>query len=593
MTYLVTARKWRPLVFEAIVGQEHVARTLKNAIATNRLSHAYIFSGPRGVGKTTAARILAKAVNCLHPSGSNPDNSCELCTEITDGRSMNVFEIDGASNRGVDEIRNLREAVRYGPSKGKYKVYIIDEVHMLTKEAFNALLKTLEEPPPYIVFIFATTEIHKVPLTILSRCQRFDFHRIASDEIRAQLRLIADEERIGIDDNALSVIARRSDGSMRDAESIFDQIVSFCGQTIDTAEMIRMLNVVDEEIYFRATDIMKSKDAAAALSLIEEIVSRGYDFREFLAGLLEHLRNLLVVSTTGTARLVETSELYKNRYLEEAGAFSAADLFRLIKIAADTDSAIRWSQSTTGSRFKLEIGLMQMVRLDSSVQIGDVLRQIDELKKKGPPEGNRPSQASIERREPSAPAFAPKRTEAPLRGNVKASQPTLRPDQVVETPAVAASEAGILPARPAFTPPVAASRPIGEPGISPERISIDEALAKWPALVAEVSKKRILVGTMLGETALVGVGADSLRISCPDDFHIDQLVRNRQFICELAQNIYGAKFRLETILANAASRQEVPPDESSPPAKAGPADRGARVHPIVEALIREFGAREI
>src|SRR5512143_548049 len=228
MSFLATARKWRPMVFEDIVGQEHVATTLRNAIATNRLAHAYIFSGPRGVGKTTAARILAKAVNCLHPDNQNPDNTCELCSEITENRSVNVFEIDGASNRGVEEIRNLREAVRYGPPKGKYKIYIIDEVHMLTREAFNALLKTLEEPPSYVIFIFATTEVHKVPLTILSRCQRFDFRRIAVDEIATNLRAISKEEGVAIDEEALMVIAKKADGALRDAQSIFDQIRSFC-----------------------------------------------------------------------------------------------------------------------------------------------------------------------------------------------------------------------------------------------------------------------------------------------------------------------------------------------------------------------------
>src|ERR1043166_334525 len=274
MSYIVTARKWRPMVFEDVVGQSHVTTTLRNAIGTDRLSHSYIFSGPRGVGKTTTARILAKAINCLHPKDQNPDNECELCREITENRSVNVFEIDGASNRGVDEIRNLREAVRYGPANGRYKVYIIDEVHMLTKEAFNALLKTLEEPPSYIIFIFATTEIHKVPLTILSRCQRFDFRRIATEEIMGRLRFIAGQEKITIGEDALFIIAKRSDGSMRDAQSIFDQIVSFCGDTIDTAEMVRMLNVVDEEIYFRTTDAVRSKDAPGALALIEEITMR-------------------------------------------------------------------------------------------------------------------------------------------------------------------------------------------------------------------------------------------------------------------------------------------------------------------------------
>jgi DNA polymerase-3 subunit gamma/tau len=252
------------MVFEDVVGQAHVTTTLRNAIANNRLSHAYIFSGPRGVGKTTTARILAKAINCLHPEkDKNPDNECELCKEITEGRSVNVFEIDGASNRGIDEIRNLREAVRYGPAKGKYKVYIIDEVHMLTKEAFNALLKTLEEPPPYILFIFATTEVHKVPATILSRCQRFDFKRNTIEEITGRLSFIAKEEKIKISEDALLLIAKKADGSMRDGQSIFDQIVAFCGEAIGAKQIREALNIVDQELFFRTTDIIKKKDANA------------------------------------------------------------------------------------------------------------------------------------------------------------------------------------------------------------------------------------------------------------------------------------------------------------------------------------------
>ena len=293
MTYQVTARKWRPQVAEDVVGQSHVTTTLRNAIATNRLSHAYIFSGPRGVGKTTTARILAKAINCLHAQNADPDNTCDICREITEGRSVNVFEIDGASNRGVDEIRNLRESVRYAPAKGKYKVYIIDEVHMLTKEAFNALLKTLEEPPPYTLFIFATTEIHKVPATILSRCQRFDFRRISIQEIIGRLRYIASEEKIIIDDNALLLIAKRADGSMRDAQSIFDQIISYCGEKIVAEQIIQMLNVVDEETFFRTTEIITAKDAKAALLLVDMIVNRGVDMREFLQGIIEDRKSVV------------------------------------------------------------------------------------------------------------------------------------------------------------------------------------------------------------------------------------------------------------------------------------------------------------
>ena len=277
MDYQVTARKWRPMIFDDVVGQGHVTSTLRNAIASNRVAHAYLFSGTRGCGKTTTARILARALNCSAPVNQNPDNTCVICKEIIDGRSMDVIEIDGASNRGVDEIRNLRDSVRYAPTHGKYKIYIIDEVHMLTKEAFNALLKTLEEPPVHVVFVFATTEVHKVPMTILSRCQRFDFRRIAVDEIIKTLSTIAKAEQITIDDESLMIIAKRAEGSLRDSESIFDQVRAFCGNDIKASDLLKAFNVVDLEMYFRVTEFLKTKNAGAAVALVDEIMKNGYD----------------------------------------------------------------------------------------------------------------------------------------------------------------------------------------------------------------------------------------------------------------------------------------------------------------------------
>ncbi len=580
MSYIVTARKWRPMVFEDVVGQAHVTKTLRNAIATNRLSHSYIFSGPRGVGKTTTARILAKAINCLSPKDFNPDNKCELCTEITENRSVNVFEIDGASNRGVEEIRNLREAVRYAPVKGAYKVYIIDEVHMLTKEAFNALLKTLEEPPPHIVFIFATTEIHKVPLTILSRCQRFEFRRIAIEEITARLSLIAKAEKIKIDEDALMIIAKKGDGSLRDSQSIFDQIISFCGTTISGKQIIEVLNLVDEEMYFRLTDIIRSKDSKAGLALVEEVVNRGYDIKEFLSGLTEHLRNMLVVLTTGSASLIEVSEAYKKRYVETSSAFSELDILRLIKIVTEMEASLRWSQQP---RFKLEIGLLQMIKMDSSIQIDTLLGQLDELKKKvnGKSFELAPAKPSI---------TLEHTTEAPIRGNVKASQPTLKPEQFVDgSPYQIASSmpAASSSKRTTVAESIAARQ---APAIS---LSTDEVIQKWPSMVEGALKERIALGTMLSEAKVSAVG-DRIQVGCPDDFHLDTLTRNREFLTQLAQKVYGSKLRLETILSNEpATLNHVTTETQKMVAEPKQKMSSTDQHPVIQALIREFGAKEI
>lgn len=352
MQYQVTARKWRPMIFDDVVGQAHVTNTLRNAIATNRVAHAYVFSGTRGCGKTTTARILARALNCTSPINQNPDNSCDICKEIIEGRGMDVIEIDGASNRGVEEIRNLRDSVRYTPTHGKYKIYIIDEVHMLTKEAFNALLKTLEEPPENVVFIFATTEVHKVPMTILSRCQRFDFRRIAVDEIIKTLATIAAAENVTIEDDALMIIAKRADGSLRDAQSIFDQVRSFCGTTIKTTELLKGFNVVDQEIYFKVSELLKTQDSRSAIQLVDMILRSGYDVREFVSGLAEHLRNLLVARLTGSTQLIEGSEHDKKRYETEAIHFSEQDLIRYIKQTNELDQVLRWAAQP---RYILEV----------------------------------------------------------------------------------------------------------------------------------------------------------------------------------------------------------------------------------------------
>src|SRR5512136_1075662 len=266
-SYLVLARKWRPQLFEEVVGQRHITQTLQNAISQKRVAHAFLFTGARGVGKTSSARILAKALNCEKGPGTNPCNQCATCQEVTHGTSMDVIEIDGASNRGIDEIRELKENVRYTPAKSRYKIYIIDEVHMLTTEAFNALLKTLEEPPPHVIFVFATTEPHKIPLTILSRCQRYDFKRIPLASILEQLRTIATQEGMEISDQSLHLIAREAEGSMRDAQSLLDQVLSYAGQKVSDKEVIEVLGVIDRKILHDSIAALADGDQARLLQI--------------------------------------------------------------------------------------------------------------------------------------------------------------------------------------------------------------------------------------------------------------------------------------------------------------------------------------
>ncbi len=282
MSYLPFARKWRPQDFDEVIGQEHITTTLKNAIALKRVHHAYLFTGPRGIGKTSTARILSKALNCDKGPLAKPCNKCASCQEITNGSSMDVIEIDGASNRGIDEIRNLREAVKFAPSKGPYKIYIIDEVHMLTVEAFNALLKTLEEPPRHVKFIFATTEPHKLPATILSRCQRFDFRRIPIKDIVAKLQEIAREEKLDVEKDVFLYIAKASDGSMRDAESVLDQISSFFKGKIQLKGVIDTLGMIEQETLFQCADLIISRDTKSTIHLIDQILNSGKDTRQFL-----------------------------------------------------------------------------------------------------------------------------------------------------------------------------------------------------------------------------------------------------------------------------------------------------------------------
>jgi len=374
MGYLVTARKWRPQTFEKVVGQGHITNTLKNAIKNNRIAHAYLFTGPRGVGKTTTARILARTLNCQNPVDAEPCNKCEICMDIQNAQLMDIIEIDGASNRGIDEVRTLRESVKYAPTRGKYKIYIIDEVHMLTKESFNAFLKTLEEPPEHTIFIFATTDVHKVPLTIISRCQRFDFRRIQMDIIKDTLAEIAKKEKIKIDDKTLTIISKKADGALRDAESYFDQVISFCGEKIDPETVAQMLNLIDDEIYFDITDAILSKNFKAVFEVTNKIYENGWDFINFMEGLVEHFRNIMTVILTEKTSLTETADVYRDRYLDYMDKFSEGDILRALNYLNRVQQELRFSQN---QKLKIEITLSQLIGLERSSTLSELISEIN------------------------------------------------------------------------------------------------------------------------------------------------------------------------------------------------------------------------
>ncbi|MEM7787109.1 MAG: DNA polymerase III subunit gamma/tau [Bacteroidota bacterium] len=409
--YTVTARKYRPQTFGDLVAQEHVAETLRNAITSERLAHAYLFSGPRGVGKTTAARILAKAVNCQTPlserEGAEPCRTCDSCRAFEEGRSLNIIEIDAASNNRVEDIRELRDTVRVPPQGAKKKVYILDEVHMLSASAFNALLKTLEEPPPYALFIFATTEPHKVLPTILSRTQRFDFRRIAVPEIVGRLRAICVEEGVSADDESLVLLARKADGALRDALSLFDQALSLCGDTIAIGPLREALGVVGADLFFETTEKARLGDRAGILDLVDRVVRSGHDLNEFVLGLADHVRNLLVARTMRAGDLIEGTEATRERYLAAAGATPEADLLHLLMLADGAASDLRESRQP---RLTLELALLKMASLAPSADLDRLIARLDGLEQTAK-EGRLP--AAAQSPAPSAPASPAPAASAP------------------------------------------------------------------------------------------------------------------------------------------------------------------------------------
>lgn len=366
--YIVSARKYRPDTFASVVGQAHVTNTLKSAILLDQLAHAFLFSGPRGVGKTTCARILAKAINCTNLQASGePCNQCASCQTYNQGKSINIHELDAASNNSVDDIRNLIEQTRYVPPNGKKSVYIIDEVHMLSQAAFNAFLKTLEEPPAHVLFILATTEKHKILPTILSRCQKHDFRRIRVDDIAQHLGYIAAQEKIDHEYSALQQIALKADGALRDGLSLFDQLVSYSSGKLTFAKVLENLNILDYEYYFRAVDLMAAQDHAGLLLTLDEIISQGFEAKDVIVGLTEHFRNLLVCQDPKTIQLLETSEQVKAEYQRQSQDMSPSFLLNAFHLCSEAEQK---TKQASAPRLTVELALVKLAHLATAIKVG-------------------------------------------------------------------------------------------------------------------------------------------------------------------------------------------------------------------------------
>lgn len=507
--FIVSARKYRPATFASVVGQKHITSTLKNAIERGQLAHAYLFCGPRGVGKTTCARIFAKAINCLNPNGSEACNECESCRSFNEGRSLNIHELDAASNNSVEDIRTLIEQVRIIPQVGRYSVFIIDEVHMLSAAAFNAFLKTLEEPPAHAIFILATTEKHKIIPTILSRCQIYDFNRIRVEDGVEYLKYIASQEGIAADEESLNLIAQKADGGMRDALSMFDKAVSFCGKALDYRNVAQTLNVLDYDTYFGVTEMLLAGNYVDTLVTFDSVLSRGFSGQTFMAGLNRHMRDLLMAKRPETLRLIEMTGTLLERYRTQAGACDVEFLFGAISCLTELDGKIRQSSN---QRLFVELGLMKIAGLgqkknDSLTSSGEYPLPTLTPRTAGPASAAAPAAAG----QPAAATAQPAGVSAT--GNPATNAPAASASGNPGAPAAATAQPAAQAAGAATAPPSAATSaampaasPAGRPAAGTS--AGPTAQGTLPAQPAPGMKRRPLIsGASLSEL-LASAGGD-------------------------------------------------------------------------------------
>jgi DNA polymerase-3 subunit gamma/tau len=546
MGYQILSLKWRPQVFGDVVGQDHVTQTLENAFKKDRIAQGYLFTGPRGVGKTTTARILAKVLNCQASRDSRPCNECSTCQEIIDSRNMDVLEIDGASNRGIEEIRNLRELIKFSPIHAPYKIFIIDEVHMLTTPAFNALLRTLEEPPPHGKFILCTTDVHKVPATIVSRCQRFDFNRITGPIIAKRLNYILQKEGITIDQESLDAISRKADGSMRDALSLVDQVIAFSGDTITYDDVVQVLGLIPVDLYFKFTTTLREKDGDSLLDLLHEIRFSGVPLSDLIGGLNQHLRNLLMASFTKGVQILELNEELKQRYLEESKAWDTRDLLRLSQILLQTEQQLK---RASHPYLLLEMTAFRMLEMDKTVSIEFLLQELN---------------ASSTNK--STVLHSPKHGEAP---SGRVSEPDTLP-------------LGLN--NPVETEPPKSSPP--EPKTAPSETSepLQELQAKWNQVISEVMRERPSIGLALENCRPLRVRNNKVEVGLAGDtpFNAELVKKNSRYLEQALQTVMGKPFVVLFKLVEVNAPTPAKESEKAPPVKPN------QDNPVVSRVIELF-----
>ncbi len=519
--YQVLARKWRPQQFDEVVGQEHVARTLKNAIAAQRVAHAYLFVGPRGTGKTSTARIFAKALNCEKGPTAAPCDQCPACLEIKEGRSLDVIEIDAASNTGVDNVRDLRENVRYSPARGPFKIYVIDEVHMLSTGAFNALLKTLEEPPAHVKFILATTDPQKVPATIQSRCQRFDLRRIATPMIAEAIGRIAREEGVKIDDDAVLAIARGAEGGMRDAQSSLDQLISFIGTTICEADVLSVFGLAARQTLESLAGAVLAGDISRIIELVAELDGAGKDMQRLIVELLDHFRNLLVyIHVGGTSDALEIVGAQAEVLKKQAANCAPDRVLHIMEILTDTDNRLRHALSR---RTLVETALIRAARAASVMSIGELVKQLQTLKQQvGAPSGNGAEPAATKKKSPdpvAVPAVEPEVEAKPAPTTRAKPEPMDESAPAADADEALAAAAGVREQ----TNPAPATRPAAKrsaPAVSPEQCQTDHqrCYAHWHDLIEQVTHAAPLAGRYLVDAKPLLVSATSVTIGFDPEF---------------------------------------------------------------------------